>query len=198
MTNKTLHLFVGPSASGKTTIANELEKRTRILSNGVSITDKQIRSYTTRPPRYENEDGHIFISKQEFDKLENIVAYTEYNGYHYCATKDQLDEATIYVVDVDGVDTLLSKYTTERPIHIWYFDAHVPRRIDRMVSRGDSDTEIVNRLIQDEQYDWYDRLLTLKFYYTEFRGKYDLQLDKVDADQPLYEVFYTLQTHMEE
>lgn len=198
MTNKTLHLFVGPSASGKTSVANELERRTRILSNGVSITDKQIRSYTTRPPRYENEDGHIFISKQEFDKLENIVAYTEYNGYHYCATKDQLDEATIYVVDVDGVDTLLSKYTTERPIHIWYFDAPVPRRIDRMVSRGDSDTEIVNRLMQDEQYDWYDRLLTLKFYYTEFRDKYDLQLDKVDADQPLYEVFYTLQTHMEE
>lgn len=198
MTNKTLHLFVGPSASGKTTMANELEKRTRILKDGDYIADKQVRSYTTRAPRYTNEDGHIFISKQEFDKLENIIAYTEYNGYHYCATKDQLDEATIYVVDVDGVDTLLSKYTTERPIHIWYFDAPVPRRIDRMVSRGDSDTEIVNRLMQDEQYDWYYKLLTLKDYYVELRDKYDLQLSTVDADQPLFVVLNHLLENMEE
>lgn len=198
MTNKTLHLFVGPSASGKTTVANTFEQRGRRLTDGRWVHDKQVRSYTTRSPRYENEDGHIFISKQEFNELENIVAYTEYNGHHYCATKEQLDEATIYVVDVDGVDTLLAKYITDRPIHIWYFDASVPKRIDRMISRGDSDAAIVTRLFNDEQHDWYERLDILVNYYTTFKDKYDVQLDAIDTDQPLYEVVFDMERFMEE
>lgn len=198
MTNKTLHLFVGPSASGKTTVANTLEQQGRILASGRQMYDKQVRSYTTRAPRYENEDGHVFISKQEFDKLENIVAYTEYNGHHYCATKEQIDGATIYVVDVDGVDTLLAKYTTDRPIHIWYFNASVPKRIDRMVYRGDSDAAIVNRLFNDEQYDWYERLGVLVDYYKTFRNRDDILLDNIDTDRPLYEVVYDMKMYMEE
>lgn len=198
MKNKTLHLFVGPSASGKTTMANELEKRTRILKDGDYIADKQVRSYTTRAPRYKNEDGHVFVSKEEFDKLKDIVAYTKYGGCEYCATKEQIDNATIYVVDIAGVDTLLSKYTTERPVHIWYFEASIPTRINRMAYRGDSDTGIVNRLMQDEQYDWYYKLLTLKDYYVELRDKYDLQLSQVDADQPLFVVLNQLLENMEE
>ena len=113
MNNKPLHLFVGPSASGKTTVANELEK----------LGYKQVKSYTTREPRSEEESGHIFVSKEEFDALENMIAYTEYDGNFYCSTKEQLDEANIYVVDVPGVQTLIENYTSERLINIWYFDA---------------------------------------------------------------------------
>ena len=71
--NKSLFLFVGRSASGKTTVANMLER------DGYN----QIQSYTTRPPRYQDETGHTFISNKEYDKLDNIVASTLYNGYHY-------------------------------------------------------------------------------------------------------------------
>ena len=107
MTN-TLLLFVGKSGSGKTTIANLLDF-------------PQLQSYTTRPKRYKNETGHTFISNEEFDKLENIIAYTEYNNYRYCATKQQIDEASIYVIDVPGVETLLEKYETDRQILVLYF-----------------------------------------------------------------------------
>ena len=95
MKNKPLHLFVGPSGAGKTTAANRFEEK---------LGTKQVFSYTTRTPRYEGEKGHIFITNSEFDELDNIVAYTEYNGARYCTTKEQLDNATIYVIDVDGID----------------------------------------------------------------------------------------------
>ena len=145
----TLFLFCGKSGSGKTTIADILENK---------FGYKQLKSYTTRPPRYENESGHTFITDEEFDKLQNIIAYTEYNGHRYCATKEQIDEASIYVIDVPGIETLLKKYDTNRHIEIIYFDTTVKTRIERMVDRGDSDTAIVGRLHNDESFDWKDKL----------------------------------------
>lgn len=145
----TLFLFCGKSGSGKTTIANILEDK---------FGYKQLKSYTTRPPRYENEPGHTFITEEEFDKLQNIVAYTEYNGYRYCATKEQIDEVSIYVIDVPGIETLLEKYNTDRHIEVIYFDTMVKTRIERMVDRGDSDTAIVGRLHTDEAFNWKDKL----------------------------------------
>lgn len=203
MTNRTLHLFVGPSASGKTTVANALESLKGYFpmvdgSFGHVNLFKQVRSYTTRPPRYENEDGHVFITDEEFDKLTNIVAYTTYNGYKYCTTKEQLDEVNIYVVDVDGVHTLLENYTTNRPIQIWYFDASIITRINRMLDRHDSDNAIVSRLLNDEQYDWFDRLNILVDYYQTFKKKDNIQLNIIDADQKLHAVVDKMYRYIEE
>lgn len=189
MKNKALHLFVGRSGAGKTTAANHLEN---------VFNTKQVFSYTTRKPRYDGEQGHIFITDDEFDKLDNIVAYTEYNGARYCTTKEQLDNAIIYVIDVDGIDVLLDRYVTERPIHIWYFDSSIITRIHRMTDRGDADYAIVDRLINDEHCDWYDRLRILVGYYQSFKNKYNVELHSVDADQPIHEVVYEIKEYMEE
>ena len=203
MKNKTLHLFVGPSASGKTTVANELEGMGcyHMFENGslkMAYLGKQVRSYTTRPPRYENEDGHIFVTDEEFNKLTNIVAYTTYNNYRYCTTKEQLDEVNMYVVDIDGVHTLLDNYITERPIKIWYFDASINTRIHRMLDRGDSDIAIISRLLNDEQYNWYDRLRILVDYYQTFKNKDNIDLRSIDADEQLHEVVCKIKGYMEE
>ena len=152
-----LILFVGRSASGKTTIANMLEENHDF---------KQVQSYTTRPPRFEGEPGHIFVSKEDFPKEEDIVAYTMYNGYEYCATLEQVQEADIYVVDVDGVETILeNKDRIGRDIHIIYFDCNVAVRIGRMLERGSTDRQIIERLRFDESFDWVPALreLTRKF-----------------------------------
>lgn len=172
MNNKPLHIFVGPSASGKTSVADALEKYGRY---------KQLKSYTTRPPRYEGEIGHIFITKEEFDKLETKIAYTEYNGHYYCATKQQLDEVDIYVVDVPGIKTLIENYDTERIINILYFDVELITRVKNMVSRGDSDAAIVNRILTDEAYDWYDALITLRDY-AELFTNHKVNLHRIDAN----------------
>lgn len=147
--NDTLYLFVGKSSSGKTTVANILEQKHGLM---------QVSSYSTRSPRYDGEIGHVFLSDNEFDNLGELVAYTEYNGFRYGTTAEQLDQCQIYVVDVPGVKTLLERYKTDRKIVILYFSANICTRIHRMIDRGDSDMAIISRLLQDEKEDWHDQL----------------------------------------
>lgn len=170
--SKPLFLFVGRSASSKTTNADLLEKE---------YGYKQVSSYTTREPRYDGEIGHLFISEDEFNKLENIVAYTFYNNAHYGTTAQQLDECSIYVVDPPGVQTLLERYNNNRPIVVIYFDTTVYTRINRMIDRGDSDMAIISRLLQDEKDDWYNKLDALVWHHANINGK-DVKLHSVNAN----------------
>lgn len=189
---KPLFLFVGKSASGKTTIADILEQK-----HGY----KQVYSYTTRPPRYEGEIGHLFVSNDEFNSLSDLAAYTEYNGHHYGTTFGQLEECDIYVIDVPGVETLLQKDKNNRSIVIIYFDTTVHTRINRMLERHDSDMQIIARLLQDEQYDWYHKLDSLVWHYDRINGK-DVQLYSVNANTErkdvLELVLYYMKRHMED
>lgn len=185
MTNP-LYLFVGRSASGKSTIASILETQ-----YGFS----QVQSYTTRDKRCATETGHVFISDSEFDELQNVIGYTEYDGHRYCSTKEQLDEALIYVVDTAGVETLLERYQSERPIIIFYFDATVRTRIDRMLNRYDHDAAIVSRLYTDDAFDWEDKLNKLVWHYKNNIGK-DVEMYVLDANQSIGEVLEQVKTLM--
>ena len=176
--NKPLYLFVGRSASGKSTVANLLENTGK---------HKQIQSYTTRKPRYKDEIGHVFITDEEFDRLENIIAYTEYNNHRYCATKNQLDEASIYVVDIPGVETLLEKYNSDRKIVVVYFNASIRTRIDRMIDRHDSDMAIISRIYNDEEFDWENALSKLVWNYKHNNGR-DVVMYTVDANKDIESV----------
>lgn len=147
--NNPLFLFVGKSASGKTTAANHLE---------VKKGYKQVQSYTTRPPRFENEIGHIFVTEEDFNNLGELAAYTEYNGNKYGVTAKIIDESNIYVIDIPGIKTLLQNYHSDRKIIVFYFDASIRTRIDRMIDRHDSDMAIVSRIYNDEASDWHEEL----------------------------------------
>lgn len=173
-----IYLLVAKSASGKTTIAEILEKE---------FGFKSIQSYTTRAPRHKGETGHTFITDDEFDLLENIIGYTEYNGHRYCCTKEQIDEADIYVIDVPGVETLLERYNSDRLILILYFDTSVRTRIDRMIDRGDSDTAIVSRLYTDEEFDWEKALNKLVWNYKNNMGK-NVEMYVINANVGLEDV----------
>lgn len=179
---KPLLLLVGPSGCGKTTIANYLE-----LDNNYH----SVQSYTTRPKRYNDEGGHIFITDKEFNELEHIVAYTEYNGYKYCATEEQIDEADMYVVDVPGVKTLLKKYHNQsRPIYIFYLKSTVKTRINRMIERGDHDSQILSRLYVDEEYDWFEKLnkIICNYKFKIRRDGRDVRLYTINANKELSDI----------
>lgn len=96
---KPLICIIAPSGVGKTTFVNELEKR----------GFKSVQSYTTRPKRTENEKGHTFVDKETFSKLD-LVAYTEYNGYEYGATFEQVDQSDLFIIDIDGLIELKKLY----------------------------------------------------------------------------------------
>ena len=181
-----LYLFVGRSASGKTTIANVLEEQYSL---------RQVQSYTTRAPRYQGEIGHVFVTEEEFGHLTHIVSYTEYNGNKYCATSELLDQCDIFVVDPPGVETLLEKYNTDRPIVALYFDANVHNRIGRMINRGDSDMQIVSRLYVDEEYDWEQVLKKTVWNYKNNFNK-DVELYTVNANMDLYNVLDQAKSYM--
>lgn len=176
--NKPLYLFVGKSASGKTTVANILE--------GVGKYS-QLQSYTTRPKRTENEVGHTFISDEEFDKLENIIGYTDYNNYRYCSTAEQVDSSDIYVIDVPGVETLLERYKRDRRIIVLYFDANIRTRIDRMINRHDCDAAIVSRIYNDEEFDWQHELSKIIWNYKNNEGK-NVEMHVINANQNIDDV----------
>ena len=184
--NDTLYLLVGKSASGKTTVANFLEKK-----HGF----RQVNSYTTRPPRYEGEIGHIFINEEDFNELGELVAYTEYNGHKYGTTAEQLDQCQIYVVDVPGVKTLLERYKANRQIIILYFGSNICTRIHRMIDRGDSDMAIISRLLQDEKDDWHDQLSDLVWHHRTHYNRRVMLFDMY-ADDDLASVVTRAERHM--
>lgn len=188
--NKPLYLFVGKSASGKTTIANILEER-----HG----HKQVSSYTTRSPRYCGEIGHVFISDNEFDNLGELAGYTVYNGHRYGTTFQQLDKCSIYVIDIPGVEYLLSKpQSNDRTIRIIYFDTAVSVRIDRMVDRGASDMAIISRLHHDDTTDdWYRNLDKIVWHYKNNENR-DVELFKVDANKDIENVLRQVLYYMNE
>ena len=169
---KPLYLLIGRSASGKTTIANILEEKYGYQS---------ISSYTTRPQRYEGEVGHIFIDDEAFDQLGELAGFVEYNGYRYGTTMQQVDEADVYVIDPIGAEYLLEKYIN-RPICIIYFDASIPTRIHRMIYRGDTDRVIVCRLLQDEEYDWQNKLESMAWKQVNLENK-RVEVFRVDANR---------------
>lgn len=171
--NKPLFLFIGRSASGKTTVANMMAEK---------YGYKQVESYTTRPPRFEGEAGHIFVNEDEFKNLGELAAYTFYNNNHYGTTLKQLNECDIYVVDIPGVESLLKKLQDDsRPICIFYFNSSVYNRILRMLDRNDSDMMIVSRLLEDEKTDWFKKLDSLVWHYNNIVGK-NVQLYDINAN----------------
>lgn len=137
-------LLVGRSGSGKTTVANELEKRYGLT---------QVQSYTTRTPRYAGEKGHIFVSFEEFERIEkekNMVAYTLYNGHKYCATEDQVNDHDIYVIDPAGVEFFRQAYKGHKKVVVVLLDVGEGTRISRMALRGDDLGDVIKRIAYDK------------------------------------------------
>ena len=177
--NKPLLLFVGRSASGKTTIANLLVEK-----HGY----KQVESYTTRKPRFDGETGHIFVSEEEFQNLGELAAYTHYNNNHYGTTFQQLSECDIYVIDIPGLESLLHKLKdNNRLIYVFYFNASVYNRILRMIDRHDSDMMIISRLLEDEKEDWHKKLESLIWHYNNIVGK-NIELYNINANNSISKV----------
>lgn len=126
--SKPLFCILGASASGKSTLVQKLE---------IELNMKQIASYTTRTPRYEGEAGHTFVTEEEFQNLNDIVAYNYYLNNHYGVTSQQIDDEAhdLYVVDQTGLNELKEKYKGDRKIYSVYIDCLPINRYDRLFDR---------------------------------------------------------------
>lgn len=133
--------LVGPSGCGKTSIATCLETK--------GLTS--VASYTTRKPRYDGEQGHTFITKDEFMRLRpNMISETYFSGNYYGITTKLLDKSDIFVVDPAGVKELKKRYS-KRPIVVIAYDCSEDICKKRMLDRGDAEESVSSRLINDKE-----------------------------------------------
>lgn len=141
---KPLITLIGKSGSGKNYIANKLERK--------GFTS--VKSYTTRPIRHDDPNDintHTFISPDRVSEYkDDIVADTYFNGAYYFATRQQLNEADIYILDKAGLIQLYHNYH-DRDILAFYIDCDSSICAERMSKRGDSDEAIMSRLQYDAE-----------------------------------------------
>ena len=123
-----INLILGRSGSGKSTVVKYLQNQYHY---------KPLLSYTTRPKRYPEEEGHIFITKsEEVPLLKDIVAETYFDGYHYFATKEQLNNSDLYIIDPIGLWNL--KDVNKRSFYIDVSESILKQRLydrDRSLDR---------------------------------------------------------------
>jgi len=137
--------LVGQSGSGKDSLANMLKY------DGYKI----LKSYTTRPPRKNEVDTHIFIKPEEVEKYKkDMIAYTKIGNYSYFATKTQLLDSDIYIIDPNGVKYLKEKCNDIKFITI-FINVSEKERFDRSLHiRKDNIEEIKKRFkAEKKQFD---------------------------------------------
>lgn len=140
--NKLLVIF-GESGSGKTRIAEKLQSMYEL---------NLIQSYTTRPKRKPNETGHTFITKEDFDKISDKVAYLKKYGNEYCTTKEQIDTYDICILDPASAKELRKNYNGDKKIVTIYIKSSVDTRYNNMTKkRKDSERSAMNRILEDNE-----------------------------------------------
>ena len=135
--------ITGPSGAGKDTVARMLSEM-----GGYQV----LCSYTTRPKREGEIDGveHHFVEQCNVPR-DKMVAYTQYGGYEYWVTIDQVKNKSIYVIDEDGL-----KYLCKRFPDIELFKICVSAKESTRLSRG----VLPERTERDKQ----RKLMPLAFY----------------------------------
>jgi len=136
-------VLMGESASGKSTIENEL----------VKLGYDKIISYTTRPGRSSENDGkdYHFLTEEafEYNKQDGFFAeHVTYRGWHYGIAKDDCTNDAVVVVEPSGLRQL--KKMKNLNITSFYLKCTERERLIRMAKRGDEIMEIVKRIFSDQ------------------------------------------------
>jgi guanylate kinase len=179
-----IYCIIGESGSGKSMIAEELERLASI---------PMIRSYTDRPKRDDKDIGHAFLEPAEYDLLkeEDMIAKTEWSGRRYCCLKSDVQDVNSYVIDEAGIIMLRHKFQQEYKI----FAIRIKRPLDQRVAaagkeRVDRDNGKFN--LPDGEFDIVihnkgtSKLSVILDVWRFVRDK-ELELRQIDALQKEYE-----------
>lgn len=149
---RTIYLLVGRTGSGKTTVAQILEQEKGW---------KTVKSYTTRPPRPgEIESGdHLFITSDEVSQYKSdMAAYTKIGDFEYFTTIDVLNQSDIYVIDPNGINSLMSTVGDQFNFMIVNVEATKEIRKQRVMERDPTKANFEAReAAETEQFDKFEK-----------------------------------------
>lgn len=137
-------ILTGQSASGKTTIANDLIKR---------FGYQKFITHTTRAPRI-GEVNHVdyhFVSREEFlEKKKNgkFIETMEYNGNLYGSSIDDIGDNKVLIVDINGANHFSEHVSNDSVFFFIVCDDKITKK--RMIERGDKQVDIEKRLKSDK------------------------------------------------
>lgn len=137
-------ILVGPSASGKTQVAQMLIQKYNM--------EKMV-TYTTRPMREKEVDGvdYHFISRDEFEKKikDNFfLEHVTYNNNFYGTAFASISDNKVVILEPSGLKTYLDKLPND--VFIIYLRCSEEVLRIRMKIRGNNDDEIKKRLELDK------------------------------------------------
>jgi guanylate kinase len=152
-------ILVGKSAAGK-------DYARKICQQWLGLTYQV--SYTTRPPRDEEQNGldYFFVTETEFKdmiKQDLWFEYVVFNGWYYGTTCDQFDTPnSVFIMTPAGLSHLSEHDRAESLV--LYFDIPLEYRQNRMYERG-GNADSVERRLEADHFDFlgfedYDTVIT--------------------------------------
>lgn len=149
-----LVIFIGPSGSGKSSIAQHL------IYNFEAV---KIVSTTSREPRPGEVDGihYHFVSKEKFEEMianDEFVEFAKYSSNYYGTSKKEIekkiksDRLVVNVMEIGGALKIKEMFPETKIIFCY---AEIDSLMQRMYDRGDSFENIKKRvkfLFDEEEY----------------------------------------------
>ena len=174
MANK-IFAFVGPYASGKTTII------TQLMSMGIHC----IKTYTTRDIKEKDPKARIYIhmSRDEFLRQDFIVKVS-YKGHYYRVLKKDVlwalenNGITVMILDVNGIKQI--NKLIKQNIFTIYLMADYVVLVDRMLRKGLRNDEIKYHLEYAEANNEFENWKTTN-YVIKNTGKLSVALEQILA-----------------
>lgn len=98
-------------------------------------------SYTTRPKRYDETDGkeHFFVDDKDIPPRKEMCAYTDFGGFKYWATWEQLKDGIVNVCVIDEKGMLELKRKKNLHIYSVYIKRNDKSRVDPARLKRDKD-----------------------------------------------------------
>ena len=125
---KNKYIIVGKSGVGKDYIAKLFENSGKV----------RLITYATRPPRFEEENTHIFISPEQGAAIDPSAKFLQADvvGYEYFTTREAVDKADILILEPNGVKEILEKMP-DQGFHVLYVSADPAERMNAALIRQD-------------------------------------------------------------
>ncbi len=136
-------ILVGPSASGKTEVANIIIKKYG-MKKFVTCTTRELRVGEVQDVSYH------FMSRDEFLELKDkneFVETVEYNGNFYGTLKREVADDKIVILEPAGFQAFYREMKDE--IVSFYLNTSEAERINRMIYRKDKEEDIKKRIEND-------------------------------------------------